>query len=427
MLRRILLVVLIILGFLVFLKNDFDVSSVGKQLLGIVNKSVLALGNKSGDLKNLNSNGILVEDSKLKYLKDSGIDSYDGEIDTTYYPYYGFLSSNNKELYKQIYVNVLNMKTVFVPWVEVSVDDAKSVMEAVYNDHPEFFWLNTSYSYKYTKSGRCVQLILQFNQTTKYMNKSRQKFNASTNKIINGASNLSSDYAKEKYVHDEIIKLASYDKNSVMNQSAYSALVNGSTVCAGYARAFQYIMIKLGIPTYYCTGKSGGDHAWNIVKLDDGYYNVDFTWDDNTRISYKYFNRTDSEFASTHTRSGDSLKLPACRGVKYSINNQSNIGSSLVKPKSSIISGFDNKRNNTQSNKSNNTQSNNSNNATNNSKVEDKKSDSTTSNDNTKTEDNKTVNDSDKTDSSKENDSNKVEDNDEASSDNIDDDGDSLE
>ena len=162
---RILLVVLIILGFLVLLKNDFDVSSVGKQLLGIVNKSVLALGNKSGDLKTLNSNGILVEDSKLKYLKDSGIDSYDGEIDTTYYPYYGFLSSNNKELYKQIYVNVLNMKTVFVPWVEVSVDDAKSVMEAVYNDHPEFFWLNTSYSYKYTKSGRCVQLILQFNQT----------------------------------------------------------------------------------------------------------------------------------------------------------------------------------------------------------------------------------------------------------------------
>ena len=418
MLRRILLVVLIILGFLVLLKNDFDVSSVGKQLLGIVNKSVLALGNKSGDLKTLNSNGILVEDSKLKYLKDSGIDSYDGEIDTTYYPYYGFLSSNNKELYKQIYVNVLNMKTVFVPWVEVSVDDAKSVMEAVYNDHPEFFWLNTSYSYKYTKSGRCVQLILQFNQTTKYMNKSRQKFNASTNKIINGASSLSSDYAKEKYVHDEIIKLASYDKNSVMNQSAYSALVNGSTVCAGYARAFQYIMIKLGIPTYYCTGKRGGDHAWNIFKLDDGYYNVDLTWDDNTRISYKYFNRTDSEFASTHTRSGDSLKLPACRGIKYSINNQSNTGSSLVKPKSSIISGFDNKSNNTQSN---------NNNATNNSKVEAKKSDSTTSNDNTKTEDSKVVDDSEKTDSLKENDSNKVDSSDDASSDNTDDDGDSLE
>ena len=68
-----------------------------------------------------------------------------------------------------------------------------------------------------------------------------------------------------------------------MDQSAYSALVQGRSVCAGYARAFQYICQRLGIPAYYCAGSSGEDHAWNIVKLGDGFYNVDRKYD----VDYK--------------------------------------------------------------------------------------------------------------------------------------------
>ena len=71
------------------------------------------------------------------------------------------------------------------------------------------------------------------------------------------------------YVHDRLISRISYSKAATMNQSAYSALVGGKTVCAGYARAFQYLMQKLGIPCYYCTGFAGENHAWNIIKLSD--------------------------------------------------------------------------------------------------------------------------------------------------------------
>ena len=58
---------------------------------------------------------------------------------------------------------------------------------------------------------------------------------------------------KEKYVHDTLIEMNKYDENEKLNQSAYSALVKGKTVCAGYSRAFMYIMNKLGIRTYYIT------------------------------------------------------------------------------------------------------------------------------------------------------------------------------
>ena len=118
--------------------------------------------------------------------------------------------------------------------------------------------------------------------------------------------------------------------NNKLNQSAYSALVNGKTVCAGYSRAFQYIMNKLNITTYYVTGKSQGEsHAWNIVKLGNGYYNIDLTWDDGKIITYNYFNKTDYEFSKTHERSEKSINLPSCNATTYKykkpyINNSTN-------------------------------------------------------------------------------------------------------
>ena len=78
-----------------------------------------------------------------------------------------------------------------------------------------------------------------------------------------------------------------------------------------------YIMNKLGIRTYYITGDSSGDHSWNIVELENEYYNVDLTWDDQKKISYRYFNVPDSIFTKTHIRKDLSIYLPVCRGNKY--------------------------------------------------------------------------------------------------------------
>ena len=112
--------------------------------------------------------------------------------------------------------------------------------------------------------------------------------------------------------------MSEYDENSEINQTAYSALVLNKTVCAGYAKAFQYIMIELGIPTYYVSGEAQGDHAWNIVKLDDEYYNVDLTWGDQEVIIYNFFNVSDEILNKTHTRSEISKLLPICNGKEYS-------------------------------------------------------------------------------------------------------------
>ena len=237
------------------------------------------------------------------------------------YPYYQMLSENQQSVYRQIYANAQNLTEKFAPEKTVSASDVKTAFEAVIGDHPEMFWLETGYSSKYLANGQCVEIDLKYNSTADDLESAKQRFDAAAQNLITGAASLDSNYEKEKYVHDALASAVTYDLTADMNQSAYSALVNGKSVCAGYARAYQYLLQQLGIPCYYCTGYSGGDHAWNIVKLEDGYYNVDVTWDDAAAIRYDYFNKTDADFASTHVRQNLSVYLPACNGTAYRQEN----------------------------------------------------------------------------------------------------------
>lgn len=228
------------------------------------------------------------------------------------YPYYVMLTEQMQSLYCQIYANALEMNDSFAPVTPVTVAQLKNVFEAVYNDHPELFWLETGYSCKYRPAGECMEITLKYNDTIYFFEQAELNFQSAAESILTVSSRLDSVQEKEKYVHDALTSLVEYDEKAAMNQSAYSALVNGRSVCAGYARAFQYLMQQMDIPCYYCTGYSGQDHAWNIVAMGDGFVNVDVTWDDTEPSTYDYYNKSDEEYSATHVRRGLSVYLPAC-------------------------------------------------------------------------------------------------------------------
>lgn len=238
-------------------------------------------------------------------------------FDSLFYPYYYLLDETGQAVYRQIYANANALNKTFMPCQDITVNALKTVFEAVYNDHPELFWLETSYDCKYSRSGKCIEITLQFSVTEEEMADFRNTFDTQVNRILYQAWSLPDDYEKEKYVHNKLLELVEYQSGAPMSQSAYSALVNGKTVCAGYARAFQYLMHQLGIPCYYCTGYSGENHAWNIIYLYGEYYNVDLTWDDTEPATYRYFNKTDQDYETTHVRRSLAQKLPACEGTSY--------------------------------------------------------------------------------------------------------------
>ena len=254
---------------------------------------------------------------ELQNYLDTGYAGDGLDFDAVRHPYYAMLDNRGKSIYRQIYANAKEVYPVFMPVEQVTLDQLRNIFSAVYNDHPELFWLETAYSCKYRRDGSCVEIELQFNRTVQNLDDARAVFEGNASQIVSEAQNLSNDYEKEKFVHDELIEKVSYNLGAEMNQSAYSALVNGQTVCAGYARAYQYLLQQLGIPCYYCTGYAGERHAWNIVALDDGYYNVDATWDDSGNGQYDYFNKTDADYASSHIRQELSVYLPPCNGSIY--------------------------------------------------------------------------------------------------------------
>ena len=239
------------------------------------------------------------------------------QFDAVYYPYYNMLDDTGKHVYRQIYANANAVNPSFMPVEYVTSAQLRNIFAAVYNDHPELFWMETAYACKYTKAGQCVEIDLKFNKTTQDLSSAKASFNEQANSILTGAQDFADTYSKEKYVHDQLLDKITYNSGAEMNQSAYSALVNGQTVCAGYARAFQYILQQLGIPCYYCTGFAGENHAWNIVQLSDGFYNVDTTWDDSDGGKYDYFNKTDEDYSSSHLRKELSVYLPPCNGQIY--------------------------------------------------------------------------------------------------------------
>ena len=141
---------------------------------------------------------------------------------------------------------------------------------------------------------------------------------------------MSYSEAKEKYVYDWIVMHTTYQSNSY-DQTAYGVLMNHQAVCAGFASTFTYLMNRLGIPTYTVTGYSSsetgsGEHAWNIIKLNGRYYNVDPTARPmqqtdrrgNTTLTpyYDLYNKSDRVFKKEgyvrDSEYGKLIPLPAC-------------------------------------------------------------------------------------------------------------------
>lgn len=82
-------------------------------------------------------------------------------------------------------------------------------------------------------------------------------------------------------IHDWIAKNANYDYTHIQanTRNAYGTIVEGESVCSGFAFAYKYIAELVGLDVLYVTGKfHGSPHAWNLVKLDGEWRLVDITY-----------------------------------------------------------------------------------------------------------------------------------------------------
>lgn len=267
------------------------------------------------------------EKNNYKELLKSGEVKNRDYIDAEFYPYYALLTETEKEVYYDILEGAQKYKEYVVPSRKIKIEEVKNIYHAVMFDHPEIFWLDSKYSYDYYHdTDEVIKISLSYTDVINDIEHNKEIFNEAVNSIVDVAKTYELDYEKEKYVHDALINIITYDENYKEDQSAFGALIHNKAVCAGYAKSFQIIMTKLGIPTYYITGMADGEHAWNLILLDDGYYNIDLTWDDQVdRIIYKYYNVSEDMINKDHTRKDLSINIVKANGTKY-INKYSTLG-----------------------------------------------------------------------------------------------------
>lgn len=252
--------------------------------------------------------------------------------------------SSNNSVYSTIEAGLLNNK------MEIMVsthDDAEKIYEEairVLNAHPELFWATGGFSmtsmpnmalptYTLKIDSRCRQDDIPQMMTS---------LNETVDSIV-GAANAKcdSDYEKAAFVHDFIVLNCTYDIdtfNKYLNNSAdgtslsytsYGCLVNRKAVCEGYSKAYKLILNRLNIECEVVSGTatnnmSTGNHAWNYIKLDDGYYLVDVTWDDpvsfdgtqRNEVCRDYFCLNSEMMSKDHFSDADE-EVPYCDGKRY--------------------------------------------------------------------------------------------------------------
>ncbi len=129
-------------------------------------------------------------------------------------------------------------------------------------------------------------------------------------------SPASPDLEKVRWVHDYICDTVAYDTvhkhqpgSNHIQSTAYGALYYHTALCQGYAVLAYRLLKELGVDVRIITGVCNASgkiekHAWNIVKVDGLYYNMDVTLDDQDG-SMDYFLKTDDHFEDTHTRDAE--------------------------------------------------------------------------------------------------------------------------
>lgn len=229
--------------------------------------------------------------------------------------YFDALSDEDKDIYRMFYDLAVHKdekgyaRTVMMDRFEYAAkeDVYLNIYHAMIQDHPELFFLDGTKERELHVRGirTAPGAILSFR-----LGPGR----ADENEMIARFERAADDFMKdidltqpadqvELQIHDKLLNLVSYDHELAqkdisecdLGHTAYGALVadssghNNRAVCDGYAKAFQYLLQRAGISAAYVSGEATsegnslaeqGSHAWNIVRLDDGWYEVDSCWDD---------------------------------------------------------------------------------------------------------------------------------------------------
>lgn len=245
------------------------------------------------------------------------------------YAYSTLQSREEQLLYQEILRSLQNRETE-TELSTLNQDLLEPVFRCVLADHPEIFYVDgyTSTSYRLGSVLKKITFSGDYTMEEEEIERRRGLLEDAVERWLSDMPE-ENEYEKVKYLYEYLISHTEYELGCDDSQNICSVLLNGRSVCQGYAKAFQLLCQRAQVPALLVTGRVNGQgHAWNLIRVDGQWYFVDPTWGDASyrqeetgypqsaypAVNYDYFCVTTEQLTRTH-EIGDGQKLPECTAV----------------------------------------------------------------------------------------------------------------
>ena len=266
------------------------------------------------------------EPSEVQDLRKQDIQETDENGYQEYY--FNLLEDTEKRIYREMLDGIRKREDNF--YLATSEETViNKVYHALLKDHPELFWVHNRqevYTTSYQGSDYC-EFSPGYTYTDQEVSEIQQSMQYAVQEVSALIPQGADTYEKVRVVYTYLIDLADYG-SSDDDQNIAGVFWRKQAVCAGYARAVQYLLEQLDIFCIYVEGDtrdSDEGHAWDIVQIDGAYYYVDATNGDQPRflegdavqlaehktIIYDYLCPFPQEYEQVYTAS-DEFPVPEC-------------------------------------------------------------------------------------------------------------------
>lgn len=218
------------------------------------------------------------------------------EADTAYWTkfrsdyYYNYLSAPEKEFWDAMEEFCITMATTTtdfsgISWIScdtsISYKRIRTIMTLFIYSNPQYYFIEPYITY--ASGGASLSLYADFRD-----GEARASYTASFTSVLDkwvtrvSAATLPEE--KVRLIHDIVCKNANFAYNDY-DQSAYSLIFLGGSSCTGYAKVVSMLGNATGVETAIATSSN---HAWNLVRLHDAWYELDAFCDDGYGSNYYY-------------------------------------------------------------------------------------------------------------------------------------------
>ena len=265
------------------------------------------------------------------------------------YPLYDSLNKKDRQIYLNICSAVMEFRDSAVIAVYDSEEELEEALETVsslyrqiFFEQSEIFWVDPyNVSMEYVQYGKEYRLSIRpgYLVSEKKAKKMKASFEDTLEEIVSQAEDYDETFEQVLFVYDYILNRTEYDyalaeKNDYDNVgiNAYGCLLEGKTICSGYAMAFDAVMKRLGYEcgvefNNYSNFSAFEGHVWNYCKLGKEYYYFDLTWDDTSFDSevyqkymaygHTYFGVSKEELSKSNNLMTEDAPTPECKGTEF--------------------------------------------------------------------------------------------------------------